>query len=63
MVILKHYRDDTPHVPNEDLGEEKVINIIGNLTQIITEVFPRKTSLGAYIKKNKKLTPVSTHLI
>ncbi|XP_027865435.1 acid sphingomyelinase-like phosphodiesterase 3b [Xiphophorus couchianus] len=32
--------DDTPHVPNEDLGEEKVINIIGNLTQIITEVFP-----------------------
>lgn len=52
MVILKHYRDDTPHVPNEDLGEEKVINIIGNLTQIITEVFPCKTSLGAYIKKN-----------
>uniref|UniRef100_A0A3P9NDJ8 Acid sphingomyelinase-like phosphodiesterase n=1 Tax=Poecilia reticulata TaxID=8081 RepID=A0A3P9NDJ8_POERE len=32
--------DDTPHVQNEDLGEEKVINIIGNLTQIITEVFP-----------------------
>ncbi|MEQ2299064.1 hypothetical protein AMECASPLE_011693 [Ameca splendens] len=32
--------DDTPHVPNEDLGEEAVINIIGNLTHIITEVFP-----------------------
>ncbi|KAM4567779.1 acid sphingomyelinase-like phosphodiesterase 3b [Fundulus diaphanus] len=32
--------DDTPHVPNEDLGEEAVINIIGNLTEIITMVFP-----------------------
>ncbi|KAM6910522.1 acid sphingomyelinase-like phosphodiesterase 3b [Xenentodon cancila] len=32
--------DDTPHVPNENLGEEAVINIISNLTQIITEVFP-----------------------
>ncbi|XP_037532773.1 acid sphingomyelinase-like phosphodiesterase 3b [Nematolebias whitei] len=32
--------DDTPHVPNEDLGEEAVINIISNLTNIITEVFP-----------------------
>ncbi|XP_015230320.1 acid sphingomyelinase-like phosphodiesterase 3b [Cyprinodon tularosa] len=32
--------DDTPHVPNDDLGEEAVINIIGNLTQIISQVFP-----------------------
>lgn len=32
--------DDTPHVPNEDLGEEAVINIIGNLTHLIKEVFP-----------------------
>uniref|UniRef100_A0A672G3J7 Sphingomyelin phosphodiesterase acid like 3B n=1 Tax=Salarias fasciatus TaxID=181472 RepID=A0A672G3J7_SALFA len=32
--------DDTPHVPNEDLGEEAVVNIIGNLTQLIKEVFP-----------------------
>lgn len=32
--------DDTPHVPNEDLGEEAVVNIIRNLTQIIKEVFP-----------------------
>ncbi|XP_028280749.1 acid sphingomyelinase-like phosphodiesterase 3b [Parambassis ranga] len=32
--------DDTPHVPNEDLGEEAVINIISNLTHLITEVFP-----------------------
>ncbi|XP_041844522.1 acid sphingomyelinase-like phosphodiesterase 3b [Melanotaenia boesemani] len=32
--------DDTPHVPNEDLGEEAVVNIIGNLTHLIAEVFP-----------------------
>ncbi|KAG9276455.1 acid sphingomyelinase-like phosphodiesterase 3b [Astyanax mexicanus] len=32
--------DDTPHVPNEDLGEEAVLRIIGNLTQIIKELFP-----------------------
>ncbi|KAL2084947.1 hypothetical protein ACEWY4_020465 [Coilia grayii] len=32
--------DDTPHVPNEDLGEEKVLSIMANLTQIIKVVFP-----------------------
>ncbi|XP_037640761.1 acid sphingomyelinase-like phosphodiesterase 3b [Sebastes umbrosus] len=32
--------DDTPHVPNEDLGEEAVLNIISNLTHIINQVFP-----------------------
>ncbi|XP_072249961.1 acid sphingomyelinase-like phosphodiesterase 3b [Leuresthes tenuis] len=32
--------DDTPHVPNEDLGEEAVINIVGNLSHLINEVFP-----------------------
>uniref|UniRef100_A0A7N8X3G8 Sphingomyelin phosphodiesterase acid like 3B n=1 Tax=Mastacembelus armatus TaxID=205130 RepID=A0A7N8X3G8_9TELE len=32
--------DDTPHVPNEDLGEEAVLHIISNLTQIIKQVFP-----------------------
>ncbi|XP_061573231.1 acid sphingomyelinase-like phosphodiesterase 3b [Cololabis saira] len=32
--------DDTPHVPNEDLGEDAVVNMVSNLTQIITEVFP-----------------------
>lgn len=35
-------RDDTPHVPNEDLGERAVLDIIGNLTQIINQVFPGK---------------------
>ncbi|KFR02456.1 Acid sphingomyelinase-like phosphodiesterase 3b, partial [Opisthocomus hoazin] len=32
--------DDTPHVPDEDLGEEKVLHIIGNLTSLIKETFP-----------------------
>ncbi|XP_047454340.1 acid sphingomyelinase-like phosphodiesterase 3b [Mugil cephalus] len=32
--------DDTPHVPNEDLGEEAVLSIVGNLTHIIKAVFP-----------------------
>uniref|UniRef100_A0AAY4CXD5 Sphingomyelin phosphodiesterase C-terminal domain-containing protein n=1 Tax=Denticeps clupeoides TaxID=299321 RepID=A0AAY4CXD5_9TELE len=32
--------DDTPHVPNEDLGEEKVLFIIEGLTQIIKQLFP-----------------------
>ncbi|XP_049675754.1 acid sphingomyelinase-like phosphodiesterase 3b isoform X2 [Accipiter gentilis] len=32
--------DDTPHVPNEKLGEEKVLHIIENLTSLIKETFP-----------------------
>ncbi|XP_028327233.1 acid sphingomyelinase-like phosphodiesterase 3b [Gouania willdenowi] len=32
--------DDTPHVPNEDLGEVAVLDIIRNLTDIIRLVFP-----------------------
>lgn len=32
--------DDTPHVPNENLGEEAVLSIISNLTSIINQVFP-----------------------
>ncbi|KAF0045943.1 hypothetical protein F2P81_002472 [Scophthalmus maximus] len=33
--------DNTPHVPDEDLGDEEVLNIISNLTHIIKQVFPR----------------------
>ncbi|KAM8846628.1 acid sphingomyelinase-like phosphodiesterase 3b [Synchiropus picturatus] len=33
--------DDTPHVPDEDLGEEAVLNIMRNLTHLITTVFPK----------------------
>uniref|UniRef100_A0A665TG96 Sphingomyelin phosphodiesterase acid like 3B n=1 Tax=Echeneis naucrates TaxID=173247 RepID=A0A665TG96_ECHNA len=32
--------DDTPHIPNEDLGENAVLSIVGNLTHIIQQVFP-----------------------
>ncbi|NXX49835.1 ASM3B phosphodiesterase, partial [Tricholaema leucomelas] len=32
--------DDTPHVANEKLGEEKVLHIIENLTSLIKEKFP-----------------------
>ncbi|EMP29936.1 Acid sphingomyelinase-like phosphodiesterase 3b [Chelonia mydas] len=32
--------DDTPHVPNEKLGEEVVLEIIANLTALIKQVFP-----------------------
>lgn len=34
------FRDDTPHVPNEDLGEKAVLDIIDSLTEIIMRVFP-----------------------
>ncbi|XP_051494162.1 acid sphingomyelinase-like phosphodiesterase 3b isoform X2 [Apus apus] len=33
-------QDDTPHVPDEKLGEEKVLHIIENLTSLIKETFP-----------------------
>uniref|UniRef100_A0A8D3D0Z2 Sphingomyelin phosphodiesterase acid like 3B n=1 Tax=Scophthalmus maximus TaxID=52904 RepID=A0A8D3D0Z2_SCOMX len=39
--------DNTPHVPDEDLGDEEVLNIISNLTHIIKQVFPR----GYYTEK------------
>uniref|UniRef100_A0A3Q2YRM6 Sphingomyelin phosphodiesterase acid like 3B n=1 Tax=Hippocampus comes TaxID=109280 RepID=A0A3Q2YRM6_HIPCM len=32
--------DDTPHVPDQNLGEESVLRIMANLTDIIAEVFP-----------------------
>ncbi|XP_016413804.1 acid sphingomyelinase-like phosphodiesterase 3b [Sinocyclocheilus rhinocerous] len=32
--------DDTPHVPDEQLGVEPVLRIIGNLTHIIKTTFP-----------------------
>ncbi|XP_007892997.2 acid sphingomyelinase-like phosphodiesterase 3b isoform X1 [Callorhinchus milii] len=32
--------DDTPHVADQQLGEEAVLRIIGNLTQLIQQVFP-----------------------
>lgn len=45
-ISLNHHffiiSDDTPHVPNEDLGEQSVLSIISNLTYIIRQVFPCK---------------------
>ncbi|VCW98451.1 unnamed protein product, partial [Gulo gulo] len=32
--------DDTPHVPNERLGETAVLGIVERLTRLIREVFP-----------------------
>ncbi|XP_013374992.1 PREDICTED: acid sphingomyelinase-like phosphodiesterase 3b isoform X2 [Chinchilla lanigera] len=32
--------DDTPHVPDEKLGEAAVLEIVGRLTSLIREVFP-----------------------
>ncbi|XP_004679460.1 PREDICTED: acid sphingomyelinase-like phosphodiesterase 3b [Condylura cristata] len=32
--------DDTPHVPNDELGEEAVLGIVERLTALIREVFP-----------------------
>ncbi|XP_019064366.1 acid sphingomyelinase-like phosphodiesterase 3b isoform X1 [Fukomys damarensis] len=32
--------DDTPHVPDEKLGEAVVLGIVGRLTNLIREVFP-----------------------
>lgn len=40
LVLFNMARDDTPHVPNENLGEEAVLSIISNLTSIINQVFP-----------------------
>ena len=39
-VSLMFYRDDTPHVPNEKLGEAAVLAIVERLTNLVKEVFP-----------------------
>ncbi|RVE62971.1 hypothetical protein OJAV_G00162290 [Oryzias javanicus] len=58
--------DDTPHVPNEDLGEEAVMNIISNLTHVITEVFPRTkvySAMGNHDYHPKSQIPAAPNLI
>uniref|UniRef100_A0A665SWS5 Acid sphingomyelinase-like phosphodiesterase n=1 Tax=Echeneis naucrates TaxID=173247 RepID=A0A665SWS5_ECHNA len=40
FIVWTGYKDDTPHIPNEDLGENAVLSIVGNLTHIIQQVFP-----------------------
>lgn len=39
-VFLLFSRDDTPHVPDEKLGDETVLEIIKKLTNLIRHVFP-----------------------
>lgn len=48
--------DDTPHVDNKDLGEDAVLNIINNLTDIINQVFPSNYKIR---RKHAR----STHMI
>lgn len=42
--------DDTPHVPNEKLGEAAVVGIVDRLTRLFREVFPGKTRPSAPLK-------------
>ncbi|XP_049440296.1 acid sphingomyelinase-like phosphodiesterase 3b [Epinephelus fuscoguttatus] len=58
--------DDTPHVPNEDLGEEAVLHIISNLTHIINQVFPETkvySALGNHDYHPKSQFPAAPNYI
>ncbi|KFZ56121.1 Acid sphingomyelinase-like phosphodiesterase 3b, partial [Podiceps cristatus] len=59
-------RDDTPHVPNEKLGEEKVLHIIENLTSLIKETFPDTkvyAAMGNHDFHPKNQFPGKEHVI
>lgn len=51
--------DDTPHVPNERLGEAAVLAIVDRLTRLIREVFPGKTLSLVPLKQFLKPQAVS----
>ncbi|KAJ0066504.1 hypothetical protein NL108_013972 [Boleophthalmus pectinirostris] len=58
--------DDTPHVPNEQLGEEAVLGIINNLTYIIKQHFPKTkvySALGNHDFHPKSQLPAASHNI
>ncbi|KAF7647303.1 hypothetical protein LDENG_00174420 [Lucifuga dentata] len=58
--------DDTPHVPNEDLGEEMVLHIISNLTHIINQVFPNTkvySAMGNHDYHPKNQLPAAQNYI
>ncbi|CAL1610330.1 unnamed protein product [Knipowitschia caucasica] len=58
--------DDTPHVPNEQLGEEGVLEIINNLSHAINELFPDTkvySALGNHDFHPKNQLPASFHNI
>ncbi|XP_074832168.1 acid sphingomyelinase-like phosphodiesterase 3b [Carettochelys insculpta] len=58
--------DDTPHVPDEKLREEVVLEIIANLTGLIKQVFPGTTVypvMGNHDFHPKNQFPAETHRI
>ncbi|KAM7383165.1 hypothetical protein PAMP_002843 [Pampus punctatissimus] len=58
--------DDTPHVPDVELGEEKVVHIIRNLTNIINHVFPNTkvySALGNHDYHPKSQFPAAPNYI
>ncbi|XP_072316299.1 acid sphingomyelinase-like phosphodiesterase 3b isoform X2 [Eucyclogobius newberryi] len=58
--------DDTPHVPNEQLGEEAVLGIINNLTYVIKKLFPNTkvySALGNHDFHPKSQLPAAPHNI
>ncbi|XP_074074061.1 acid sphingomyelinase-like phosphodiesterase 3b [Macrotis lagotis] len=58
--------DDTPHVPNEKLGEEAVLKIIKRLTELIQLVFPETkvyAALGNHDFHPKNQFPVGSNNI
>ncbi|CAJ1062700.1 acid sphingomyelinase-like phosphodiesterase 3b [Xyrichtys novacula] len=58
--------DDTPHIPNEDLGEEAVLGIIRNLTQLLKQVFPNTkvySALGNHDYHPKSQLPAAPNFM
>nr|XP_034359060.1 acid sphingomyelinase-like phosphodiesterase 3b [Arvicanthis niloticus] len=58
--------DDTPHVPNERLGEAAVLSIVERLTNLIKEVFPDTkvyAALGNHDFHPKNQFPAQSHSI
>ncbi|XP_029801725.1 acid sphingomyelinase-like phosphodiesterase 3b [Suricata suricatta] len=56
--------DDTPHVPNERLGEAAVLGIVARLTRLIREVFPDTkvyAALGNHDFHPKNQLPAGSH--
>ncbi|XP_008064713.1 acid sphingomyelinase-like phosphodiesterase 3b [Carlito syrichta] len=58
--------DDTPHVPDERLGEAAVLDIVRRLTELIREVFPDTkvyAALGNHDFHPKNQLPAGNHSI
>ncbi|XP_043849045.1 acid sphingomyelinase-like phosphodiesterase 3b [Dromiciops gliroides] len=58
--------DDTPHVPNEKLGEEAVLEIVKRLTDLIQSVFPETkvySALGNHDFHPKSQLPAGSNNI